>query len=54
MGALMMQLNYFPTRFDRDALGPDFSLYRETFPREPRLDLPFSAEDYDGVFFPDR
>jgi murein DD-endopeptidase len=54
MGALMMQLNYFPTRFDQAALGGGFSLYRETFPREPRLDLPFSADDYDGVHFPDR
>lgn len=51
-GTAMMQLNYFPTRFDRRALGPDFSLYRSRYEREPRLDLPFSFEDYDGVFFP--
>lgn len=53
-GAAMMQLNYFPTRFDRARLGPAFSLYRAAHPREPRLDLPFSQVDYDGVFFPDR
>lgn len=52
-GAVMMQLNYFPTRFDRARLGADFSLYRSRYPREPRLDLPFSERDYDGVFFPD-
>ncbi len=54
MGALMMQLNYFPTRFDRRALGTDFSLYDREYPQEARLDLPFSSDDYDGVVFPDR
>lgn len=49
----MFHLCYFPTRFLRDALGGSFSLYRETFPRESRLDLPFSARDYDGVVFAD-
>ena len=53
-GAAMMHLNYFPTRFDRARLGPAFSLYRAAYPREARLDLPFSSVDYDGVFFPDR
>ncbi|MGZ3421974.1 MAG: M23 family metallopeptidase [Polyangiales bacterium] len=53
-GAALMQLNYVPTRFDRARLGEGFSLYRDRFPREPRLDLPFSGDDYDGVFFPDR
>lgn len=50
-GAAMMQLCYFPTRFDRERLGDGFSLYRDRFAREPRLDLPFSHRDYDGVYF---
>lgn len=45
VGATLLQLNYFPTRF---TAIPE--LYSEAFPREPRLDLPFSHEDYDGVF----
>lgn len=45
----LLHLNYFPTRFDRAALGEGFSVYRARFPREPRLDLPFSHRDYDGV-----
>lgn len=53
-GAALMQLCYFPTRFDRARLGDDFSLYRAVHVREPRLDLPFSADDYDGVFFLNR
>lgn len=52
-GAALFQLAYFPTRFDRAALGPDFSLYRERHARASRLDLPFSERDYDGVMFPD-
>jgi murein DD-endopeptidase len=52
-GAVLMQLCYFPTRFDRALLGPGFSVYSEQHPREPRLDLPFSFVDYDGVMFPD-
>ncbi len=52
--AALLGLNYFPTRFDRAALGEGFSLYRRAFAREPRLDLPFSYEDYDGVIFLDR
>lgn len=52
-GAALLHLCYFPTRFDLARLGPDFSLYEARHPREPRLDLPFSREDYDGVFFPD-
>ena len=54
IGAALMHSNYFPTRFDRARLGDGFSLYRRTFPREPRLDLPFSHRDYDGVYFPPR
>lgn len=58
-GAALLHWNYFPTRFDRVALeawaGPGgFCLQRERFPREARLDLPFSARDYDGVRFVDR
>ena len=53
-GAALFQLAYFPTRFDRERLGPSFSLFRAAHSREPRLDLPFSARDYDGVAFPDR
>lgn len=53
-GAAMFQLAYFPTRFDQTRLGAGFCLYAEEHPREPRLDLPFSHEDYDGVMFPDR
>lgn len=50
-GAVLMQWNYFPTRFDRARLGRDFSLYATPSTREPRLDLPFSVDDYDGVCF---
>ncbi len=58
-GAALLHLNYFPTRFDRSALdawagSEGFCLHRARFPREPRLDLPFSARDYDGVLFVDR
>lgn len=48
-GAALMHLAYFPTRFDHARLGPAFTLYRETFERASRLDLPFSADDYDGI-----
>ena len=51
-GAALFHLSYYPTRFvsgTRAAL-----LYRDRFPRQPRLDLPFSSDDYDGVYFPDR
>lgn len=54
VGAALMHSNYFPTRFDRARLGDGFSLYRFASSREPRLDLPFSLRDYDGVFFPPR
>jgi hypothetical protein len=45
-----MLLNYFPTRFARGTSAA--SLYPEPFERSPRLDLPFSYRDYDGVVFP--
>jgi len=47
-GAALMQMNYFPTRFDRTRL---VSLYPRTYRRAPLLDLPFSHVDYDGVVF---
>jgi hypothetical protein len=50
-GAVLFQTLYFPTRFDRARLGKGFCPYAKRFPREPRLDLPFSHEDYDGVYF---
>lgn len=58
-GAALLHLNYFPTRFDRPALdtwagSEGFCLHRARFAREARLDLPFSARDYDGVRFVDR
>lgn len=49
-GAALMQLNYFPTRFDRARLS-GVSLYPRRYPRAPVLDLPFSHADYDGVLF---
>lgn len=52
-GAALFHLCYFPTRFDRAALGDGFSLYPSPHPRTPRLDLPFSFKDYDGVMYPD-
>jgi murein DD-endopeptidase len=48
-GAALFHLCYFPTRFRSKV-----SLYETRYPREPRLDLPFSHRDYDGVFFPER
>ncbi len=45
---LMFNQAYFPTRFSEPV-----DLYSEHFGREPRLDLPFSVDDFDGVYFPD-
>lgn len=45
--ALLFQTNYFPTRFTE---RPD--LYPSKHTREPWLDLPFRADDYDGIWFP--
>ncbi len=39
---------YYPTRFPK---GPP--LMEGPCPRQPRLDLPFRAQDFDGVWFPD-
>jgi hypothetical protein len=41
-------MNYYPTRFTET-----FNLYAEIFPRTPQLDLPFHANDFDGVVFLD-
>ncbi len=40
--------NYYPTRFPGSA-----SPYAARAQRRPRLDLPFSAEDFDGIVFAD-
>lgn len=47
MSTLFQRL-YYPTRFPR---GP--ALIAGPCPRTPRLDLPFRAQDFDGVWFPD-
>lgn len=41
--------NYYPTRFTARPMP-----YRQSHARAPRLDLPFSAADYDGVAWTDR
>ena len=43
---VMFHRLYYPTRF---AVAPP--LYRSESPRGPRLDLPFRAEDFDGIVF---
>jgi murein DD-endopeptidase len=45
--AVMFEQNYFPTRFRERT-----QLYAATHPRAPRLDLPFRADDFDGIWFP--
>ena len=45
--AVVFHRNYFPTRF---AERPALVTRRNA--RRPRLDLPFRADDFDGVFFP--
>lgn len=45
--AVLFHMNYFPTRFARRE-----PVYCTRAPRRPRLDLPFRACDYDGVWFP--
>ncbi len=44
----LVAMNYYPTRFER-LVSP----YSEVHDRRGRLDLPFSAEDFDGVVFVD-
>src|SRR5262249_20596136 len=45
--AVLFQLNYYPTRF-----AVRRTPHAATFPREPRLDLPFRAADVVGIVFP--
>ena len=45
MNTLFMR-NYYPTRFEGRP-----RLYRQHHAREPRLTLPFRAEDFDGIAF---
>jgi len=42
----MFYMNYFPTRFDGRT-----HLYRKHWERAPLLDLPFRAEEFDGIVF---
>ena len=44
----IIQMNYYPTRFPKK-----YNLYDKTYLRSPRMDLPFSREDFDGVAFVD-
>jgi murein DD-endopeptidase MepM/ murein hydrolase activator NlpD len=44
----IVEMNYYPTRFARRV-----NVYAEANPRTPRLDLPFSGDDLDGVVFAD-
>jgi len=44
----VIEMNYYPTRFPRRT-----GLYADVHPREPRLDLPFPAESFDGIVFAD-
>jgi hypothetical protein len=44
----IIEMNYFPTRFDKY-----LNLYKEDFSRKPILDLPFSSEHFDDVVFLD-
>jgi murein DD-endopeptidase MepM/ murein hydrolase activator NlpD len=47
MAAIFYQ-NYYPSRFRTRT-----QFVAAPYPRAPRLDLPFSVEDFDGVVFPD-
>ena len=44
----IIEMNYYPTRFPERHLP-----YAEPAARTPRLSLPFSAEDFDGIVFAD-
>lgn len=46
--ATIIHSNYYPTRF-----GQQINVYDQTYERAPRLDLPFSAQAFDGVVFLD-
>jgi len=45
---LVAEMNYYPTRF-----AQRHSVYAEVHPREPRMDLPFAAADFEDVVFVD-
>ena len=45
--ALLFHLVYYPTRFSERP-----RIYATAGERRSRLTLPFSSDDYDGVFFP--
>lgn len=44
----IIEMNYYPTRFPEK-----MHVYQEHHPRQPVLDLPFLASDFDGVVFLD-
>lgn len=44
---ILFQYNFYPTRFSRPP-----QVYRQEYPRESRLDLPFRSHDYVGVAYP--
>lgn len=47
-GETLAEMNYYPTRFSARP-----QIYTETYARSPRLDLPFSFDDFNGVAFVD-
>ena len=44
----IIQMNYYPTRFDER-----HNIYDQTYPRTPSLDMPFSETAFDGIVFLD-
>lgn len=44
----IIQMNYYPTRFDERQ-----NVYEQEYPRTPCLDMPFSKDDFDGIVFLD-
>jgi murein DD-endopeptidase len=47
-GRLLVEMNYYPTRFPERPF-----IYTQRHARTPRLDLPFPADAFDGVVFVD-
>ncbi len=47
-GRLLVEMNYYPTRFSERPL-----VYEQRHERAPRLDLPFPADAFDGIVFAD-
>jgi len=45
---VLVEMNYYPTRFPERPM-----IYAEAHARAPRLDLPFPADEFDGVVFAD-